>query len=88
MRCELPKICQSNQVKARKDHTCCECLKLIRKGQSYIRTSGIWDTPETFKTCERCDRLRGLAMEKYPPDFQEEGPAFGMLHQWIRDCRK
>lgn len=87
MTCELPKVCSEREVTARKSHVCCECRKPIPPGVRYVRTSGIWDTARTFKTCVRCHRLRTAAIKKYPPMFVEEGPAFGELRDWLREGR-
>lgn len=83
---ELPEAFLTISRKARKEHKCCECHNVIQKGAIYIYCSGIWEgSPDSFKTCERCDRVRTLAIKKYPPDFEEEGPAFGQLKEYIRE---
>lgn len=83
--CEPPRVYSEQTVQARKQHKCCECRKPIVPGADYVRASGIWDKPATYKTCIRCDHLKTLAVKKYPPEFSEEGPAFGQLRQWIKD---
>lgn len=89
MTCDLPKAFREYQRKARKDHKCCECRRLILKGSHYIYSSGIWDGgPDSYKTCIRCDRLRKRAIKRYEPDFPDEGPAFGLLLDWIREYRR
>lgn len=88
MTCELPKVCQRKTVRARKAHTCCECRRTIAPGTAYERTDGIWsEAAASFKTCERCARIRDSALRRYPPDFEDEGPGFGFLFEYIRLCR-
>jgi hypothetical protein len=84
MTCELPKVCIRKKVKARKSHVCCECKKTISPKSLYFKYSGIWDKPATFKCCLKCDKLRDLALKKYPPELEDEGPAFGLLFDWIK----
>ena len=45
--------------KARKDHKCCACGRIIQPGEEYERVFGVWDAdPGTFKTCNDCLSLR------------------------------
>jgi len=69
-------------VYARKDHVCCECGKTIPKGQKYQYFKACW--PQlggwlSFKTCVRCSEIRDSVIDKYPPTYEDEGPAFGEL---------
>lgn len=76
-------------VRARKDHTCCECGKVIKKDSEYEYYHAIWEGKwDTFRTCLRCGKIRELALSKYPPVYEDEGPAFGELYCWIRECRR
>lgn len=46
-------------VKARKEHKCCECERVIAKGQTYEYFSAHGDDQMfTFKTCLLCAELR------------------------------
>lgn len=86
MTCEMPQAFRQITRKAKKEHKCCECSGTIAKGMTYIYCSGIWNgSPDSYKTCERCYRVRILAIKKYPPYLQEEGPAFGELRDYIRE---
>lgn len=50
--------------KARKQHRCCECRKIIAIGEEYEYISGVWDgTPDSFHTCEKCADLRDSMTE-------------------------
>lgn len=42
--------------KARKEHKCCACHEMIRKGDHYHFLAGIWDGESfaRFKHCARC----------------------------------
>ena len=55
-----PDAFKESQPKARKTHTCYECNRVINKGETYTRESGIWDgKPQTYKTCGDCISIRG-----------------------------
>lgn len=64
---------------ARKDHKCCECRGVIKRGETYNYHSGIWSgEPESYKVCVDCDALRS----QYVMDCElmvDEVPAFGHL---------
>lgn len=46
--------------KARKDHICCECKRVIKKGEKYEYITACWECigVENYKTCLGCARLR------------------------------
>ena len=45
--------------RARKPHTCGECRRQIVPGETYERTTGIWDGDlSTYKTCTDCISMR------------------------------
>ena len=62
--CEIPEFFDSNWPIARKEHKCCECRGIIRKGEVYGRFTGKWhgDPPKTYKQhllCEwACNQIR------------------------------
>lgn len=92
MTCEMPIVASEKLVKSRKTHRCCECRRLLAVGTRYVRANGIWpgsaaNYAASYATCQRCERVKGLALRKYPPVYPEEGPAFGMLRDWISDTR-
>ena len=88
MTCEMPIVASEKLVKARKLHRCCECRRLLAVGTRYVRINGIWpEGAASFATCQRCERVKVLALRKYPPVYPEEGPGFGMLRDWLRDTR-
>ena len=50
------------ECKARKQHKCGECRRVIEKGELYTYLSGIHDgDPFSFKTCADCMSMRFLA---------------------------
>lgn len=50
-------ICKA--PKARKEHQCHECGRIITTGETYRCESGIWDgRPERYKTCMDCASVR------------------------------
>lgn len=45
--------------KARKEHKCCECRRVINKGEVYHKWSGKWDGDLLCqKTCAQCEEIR------------------------------
>jgi len=56
---EGPEVCSETRPKARKEHRCCECRRIIKKGEQYNNTSGLWDGGwDTYKTCTDCESIR------------------------------
>lgn len=56
---ERPEIYKQKEVKAKKNHECCECGGTIKKGTHYTMTSGLWDSNFwNFKTCCFCTDLQ------------------------------
>ena len=51
---------------ARKQHKCSECFGVIRVGEKYENVFGVWDNPDTFKTCARCLDLREFVKANVP----------------------
>lgn len=41
--CEMPAVFGQEQRKARKEHKCCECAGLIKPGETYTYSHGVWD---------------------------------------------
>jgi hypothetical protein len=62
--------------KARKDHKCCECGDIIKKGDIYEYVSGKWEGEfDTYKTCMICSRIR-----------KDYCAPFGWLRDDLWDC--
>ncbi len=53
-----PRVYSLRQRVARKRHKCEECNRLIEPGETYEYVFGVWDYPETIKTCSHCVALR------------------------------
>ena len=71
------------QRRARKDHVCCECRRVIKAGTVYEYESGIWDgEPSSFKTCPRCVVLRAAYAHVVEP---YSAPPFTFLTETIRE---
>jgi len=48
-------VWDAKQVKARKTHMCCECLRTIERGETYEQVSSLYDGRwSRFKTCKHC----------------------------------
>lgn len=74
--------------KARKEHICCECHRVIPVGCEYIYYSGIWDgQPSSYKHCVECHDI-AMAVDEYcraenePEEFY---PAFTELAEWFSE---
>ena len=53
MECALPEYYLEKCVRARKEHKCCETLRVISKGEMYWRCSGKWDgAASSYCQCE------------------------------------
>ena len=75
-----------DMVRARKEHSGCECGNPIRKGCLYERVSGIWDgCPARFKTCVFCVYVRQRTQARKP--MWDDGPSFGELYSYLREVR-
>ena len=80
---ESPECFSESMRKARKEHFCVECGSKIQIGQMYQVCTGIWDgSPDSFKTCFPCCRLRDEVTEieeKEGCSGTEAIPPFGYL---------
>lgn len=83
-----PPSCFSKKTRrAKKEHWCCECRRLIKPGEHYEYASGVWDgNPDSFKTCERCVRLRDVHVAAESAVGGDCLPVFGDLLQQIGEC--
>lgn len=82
--CELPTLYSEREVRARKQHRCCECRISIKPGDTYSRVEGLWDGRfQTYKTCTPCAEARDWLSRLMPSD--ECGPTFGDLHDYLAD---
>lgn len=74
-----PTISSCKLVKARRQHTCCECGDPIQPGQTYELVKGLWDGRwDTFKTCIGCTRIR--------EDLCPHGWLHGGLAEQVQEC--
>lgn len=81
---ELPRCYTVKYPKARKQHRCCECGGIIEKGEVYELYSGIWDEPQTFKTCSECKSEKQRVFDSIDP-YVEEYPCLGALYEDLSD---
>ncbi len=80
---------RDDTVTARKAHTCEECPRPIKPGDTYVRHVGCWEGEfYSVASCVRCARLRTKVIERYPPVYWDEGPAFGELLEYVRESRR
>lgn len=76
---EFPTAYQMIKRTARKDHRCCECRGVIRKGERYNYHSGIWEgEPCAYKVCVDCEALRDQVRRDCEL-FDDEVPALTCL---------
>lgn len=56
---EAPDIFRQTWVKAKKEHRCYECKKIISPGDDYEYIFGVWwGDASSYHTCEKCADLR------------------------------
>jgi hypothetical protein len=70
---EAPSVYTEAHPKAKKEHQCCECLRIIPVGERYQLYKGCWEGKwSRFKTCTECEELRHDASDPYwgMPPFQ------------------
>lgn len=54
-----PSVFSSKTVKARKPHRCDECPRIIKPGESYLYTFGVWDGyASSWNTCADCTEIQ------------------------------
>jgi hypothetical protein len=84
--CDLPEVYALDYPTARKEHRCCECRGVIRKGEKYYKHHGIWDhEPAEFKVCAECEELRKRADAEVA--HCEDMTAFGQLYETVFESR-
>lgn len=56
---ETPSAFWESTPRARKEHTCCECLSTIAIGEKYHLAKGVWDGEfQVYRTCGICHKVR------------------------------
>ena len=69
--------------KARREHRCCECNRIIKPGEEYQLYKGCWDGKwSDYKTCQECADQR----DDYVKDHDlrmDEGVPFGSLGEYL-----
>lgn len=84
--CEMPKVQNEATRTARKAHRCCECRRIIERGERYQYVSGIWDEPMSFKTCLDCAKLRTALGRMAWDNDGDCGPCFGEAIEYMLDA--
>ena len=82
---ETPEVFHREIVaKSKLNHRCTECNGIVEKGQSYERSSGVWDGRwSTYRKCEKCMAFES-AMEVHCRGFLGGNP-FGYMYENIRE---
>lgn len=76
---DRPKVCTVKDVRARKQHSCCECGRTIERRETYELVKGLWDGRwETYKTCLGCTRIRD--------HFCSDGFIYTALAELVSEC--
>ncbi|MFL3516998.1 hypothetical protein ACJ0PQ_01920 [Citrobacter cronae] len=89
MMCDMPAVFGQEQRKARKEHKCCECGVIVKPGEHYTYSHGVWDgSGQSFKQCLDCAEVSSAAAASV--DDPEDGPAFTGLREWFMgySCRE
>ena len=69
---------EAESRKARKEHKCSECGRIIITGEQYIYDSGVWEGEVgTYKTCQDCKSIRDV--------FFRDGWYFTMLWEELNN---
>ncbi len=72
------------EVKARKDHDCCECKAGVKKGEVYHLYSGVFDrAPYSEKMCGKCNKVYGYIVNLSYVDREEV--YFGEVGMWANE---
>ena len=78
--CEMPTVFNESKRKAKKQHTCCECDRLISKGESYFMLQGLWEGRwGNYKQCSTCHEIGS----KYQDETRECYPIGGLIQELI-----
>jgi hypothetical protein len=57
-----PTLYEQRTVKGRKPHKCCECLRVIERGERHEYVKGLWDGEfSEYRTCDKCVDMRSAA---------------------------
>jgi len=76
---ETPDFSFEEDVRAKKQHRCVECLEPILPGETYNRYTGKWDGEvKTYTTCTSCKELR----DQWEAEPWSEGFTFGSVGCW------
>jgi hypothetical protein len=72
-------VCTVRDVRARKQHWCGECGRVIEKGETYEYVRGLWEGDwSTHKTCLGCKRVR--------QHLCSSGWRYGGLAEQVAEC--
>ena len=73
----LPVMFSNIIRKARKEHRCYQCKRVILVGENYHHQKGNWDSKwDEFRVCMECENLR------YKLRYDGEYAPFGDLMEW------
>ncbi len=76
---DKPAVINVKMVRARVNHTCCECCDTIVPGDKYERAKGLWNGGwSEYKTCRTCAAIRR--------DMFTCGFVYGALDEDLMEC--
>lgn len=80
--CDMAKVFNSEDVKARKDYICYECGLKIRKGDKYQCNKGLWEGGwDTYRVCMDCANFSAAILGEGFESCDEGGMVFGGLYE-------
>ena len=80
---DRPEFYDAKLVKAKKEHQCSECYRVIHPGEMYERINGKWDGDvSTFKTCPDCKSIQ----ETFFCDHFLHGGMWEYFDEHLREC--
>ncbi len=96
---DAPKVYYETNRKAKKEHSCSECYRVISKGETYKYAFGVWDIkPSIFKTCSNClvpqnwlmQECHGFLHGALEEEIEEHALEYGkmFLYRWLIGIRR
>lgn len=83
--CDAPSVHHETFLRARKEHTCCECGVTVRKGDVHQFIQGVWDGQwSRYRSCIECAQVRDWVYDQLTR--WDECPSYSLLFDdWPHD---
>lgn len=81
----MVQVLHSSTPKARKDHRCDSCSRMIEKGETYLSQDNVYDGMRYgFKACSQCRALWSWVANRDDFEWYDEGIDLG---EWLGEYR-